>query len=207
MMRQQIPLAITFVTGLAMVIQYFVPHDPFGGIQQEFNQWYLIVAAFAMVLGVGNLIKLHSQRIRRQGSGWGYSIILLISLGSMGLFGIVQGITEGTVYYYLWQNMMIPLGATMFSLLAFFVASASYRAFRARNREAALLLVAATLVMIGRVPVGEFIYSGLPVIADWIMNIPNTAGQRAILIGIALGTVSASLRLILGIERAYLAGD
>ncbi|MCH7760906.1 hypothetical protein IIA15_05820 [candidate division TA06 bacterium] len=93
------------------------------------------------------------------------------------------------------------------TLLAFFVASASYRAFRARTPEATLLLVAATLVMIGRVPIGDFLYSGFPQVADWIMDVPNTAGQRAILIGIALGTVSASLRIILGIERVHLAGE
>ncbi|MDM7916154.1 MAG: hypothetical protein QUU85_12950, partial [Candidatus Eisenbacteria bacterium] len=64
-----------------------------------------------------------------------------------------------------------------------------------------------------RVPVGDrltaFLTEGyrLSDLADWIMNVPNTAGQRAIMIGIALGTVSTSLRLILGIERSHLGGD
>jgi hypothetical protein len=65
----------------------------------------------------------------------------------------------------------------------------------------------------GRVPLGDSLTSWLPTclhmsnLANWIMNIPNTAGQRAIMIGIALGTVSTSLRLILGIERSYLGGE
>ena len=103
----------------------------------------------------------------------------------------------------------------MFALLAFFVASASYRAFRARNFEATLLLLAAFFVMIGRVPIGDAVagFLHLPdaimpsTIATWIMNVINTAGQRAIMIGIALGIVSTSLRVILGIERAHLGGD
>jgi hypothetical protein len=41
----------------------------------------------------------------------------------------------------------------------------------------------------------------------WIMNYPNLAGQRAIMIGIGLGVVAMSLRLILGIERTYLGED
>lgn len=206
-MRRQVPLAITFIAGLAMVVGYFIPHDPFGGVEQNFNQWYQIVAAFAVILGVLNLLKMHSQKVLRQRNGWGYSVILLSGVCAMGISGVIFGIKDGSLFYYLWQNMMIPLEATMFSLLAFFVASASYRAFRARTPEAALLLVAATIVMIGRVPIGDLLYHGLPNWADWIMDIPNTAGQRAIKIGIALGTVSASLRIILGIERAHLAGE
>ena len=121
----------------------------------------------------------------------------------------------GTGFDWLYRLVYTPLSATMFALLAFFVASASYRAFRARNLEATLLLVAAFIIMIGRVPVGDAIGKVLHLpesimpsqIAGWIMGYVNAAGQRAIMIGIALGIVSTSLRVILGIERAHLGGD
>jgi hypothetical protein len=98
----------------------------------------------------------------------------------------------------------------MFSLLAFFVASASYRAFRAHSFEATLLLVTAFIVMLGRVPISQqipVIGKEIASITDWIMTTPNMAGQRAVMIGAALGVVSASLRVMVGIEKSYLGGE
>ena len=105
----------------------------------------------------------------------------------------------------------------MFSLLAFFVASASYRAFRAKTPEATVLLVAAFVILVGRTPVGNALtawipppfdqYLHIPNLSQWIMSVPNLAGQRTIQIGIALGIISSSLRLMLGIERSHLGGD
>jgi hypothetical protein len=205
-MQRQIPLVITFLAGTVMIMQYFIPHWPFSALQQLFNRWYLVIAVFAMILGIGNLVKIHWQRLYRHKSGWWYSAVLLSALGVMGVAGIGWGIERGTFFYYLYWNMYIPMSSTMFALLAFFVASASYRAFRARTTEATLLLGAAILVMLGRVPLGNYLWDKLPLVGEWIMDYPNMAGQRAIMIGIALGVVSTSLRIILGIERTYLAG-
>jgi hypothetical protein len=69
-----------------------------------------------------------------------------------------------------------------------------------------LLLASAIIVMVGRVPLGHYIWDKLPLVGDWILSYPNMAGQRAIMIGIALGIVSTSLRILLGIERTYLSG-
>jgi hypothetical protein len=95
----------------------------------------------------------------------------------------------------------------MFSLLAFFVASASFRAFRAKTPEATLLLLAAFVILLGRTFIGSALGSWLPDLSAWIMTWPNAAGQRAIMIGIALGIISTSLKLILGLERSHLGGE
>jgi hypothetical protein len=98
---------------------------------------------------------------------------------------------------------------TMFAMLAFFIASAAYRAFRARNAEATLLLLTAVLVMLWRVPMGEaflrLFSDSLPhYINMFVMNGFNVAVQRGIIIGAALGAASMSLRIMLGIERTYM---
>ncbi|KAB2906805.1 MAG: hypothetical protein F9K40_06100 [Kofleriaceae bacterium] len=103
--------------------------------------------------------------------------------------------------------MFDPCNSTMFALLAFFVASAAFRAFRARNAEAALLLLAAILVMLGRAPLGRSISDVFPDFAQWLIDIPNNAGRRAIMMGAAIGAIATGLRVIVGIERSHLGSD
>lgn len=212
-MRREIPVIITFLCGLAMIAQFFIPHSPFGGVKDYLQHSYMIIAAFAMLLGIGNLAMLHIEKISQKRPQWGYSIVLLAGLLGMTIPGFTSGIREGTVFDFLFMNAYVPMNSTMFALLAFFVASASYRAFRARTVDAALLLIAGFVVMLGRAPIGDYLTYFMPEgwqmsdYANWIMDIPNTAGQRAIMMGAALGVVATSLRVILGIERSYLGGE
>ncbi|MCB1154506.1 hypothetical protein KDL45_12710, partial [bacterium] len=157
--------------------------------------------------------------------GWGYSVVCLIGFFATLFVGMLKtgnpdGITgnpvaQGSHFNLVYEHFFKPLSATMFALLAFYVASASYRAFRAKNVEATVLLVAAFIILLGRTFVGTVLSFwtdpgtgfGIPQMAEWIMNYPNLAGQRAIMIGIALGIVSTSLKIILGIDRSYLGSD
>jgi hypothetical protein len=116
-----------------------------------------------------------------------------------------QGSATGTSFDWMYQYIFNACGATMFSILAFFIASAAYRTFRAKSREATILLIAAIIIMIG-VPIGSLISEAVPGIVNWIMEVPNTAAQRGILLGICLGSIATSLRIIFGIERGYLGG-
>jgi len=114
---------------------------------------------------------------------------------------------SGRVFVWMYDHVFAPCNATMFALLAFFVASAAFRAFRARNAEALLLLVAAIVILIGRAPMGRSIHPLLPEVSDWILDIPNNAGRRAIMMGAAIGAIATGLRVILGLERSHLGSD
>jgi hypothetical protein len=213
-MRREIPLAITFLIGMFMLVDFFVPHHAVSGAAEEMKQWGTIVIAASILLGVGNLMRVHFHKIRRKRAGWGYSII---TLGVMAVMFAVGGpwgtIEQGSPFNWMFLNMQVPLQSTMFSLLAFFIASAAYRAFRLRSAEASLLLIAAIIVMLGRVPLGQFLTRNwpeaiqLPTMTEVIMAYPNMAAFRGILMGAALGVMAMGLRIILGIERSYLGGE
>jgi len=114
---------------------------------------------------------------------------------------------EGRVFVWIYDHVFDPCNSTLFALLAFFVASAAFRAFRARNAEAALLLGAAILVMLGRAPLGRSISDIFPDFAQWLIDIPSNAGRRAIMMGAAIGAIATGLRVIVGLERSHLGSD
>ncbi|MDP6528779.1 MAG: hypothetical protein QF819_03960 [Gemmatimonadota bacterium] len=210
-MKRWVPWVLTLVAGTVMIAEFFVPHRSFAAFVTEMEQWGLIVVAFTYVLAVANVLRIHGGRISRRDEGWAYSAVLVVSLVGMAGLGIFHD-HKGGPFLWLYDTVFDPLGATMFSLLAFFITSAAYRAFRARSTEAVLLLGAAVIVMLGQVPVGAYIWGpesflgGFPGVKDWIMEVPNLAGKRAILMGAALGAISTGLRVILGLERAHLGG-
>ncbi len=203
-MRLAIPLMITFVAGMIMILQFFVPATQSMG--ESLQEWYMIVASAAIFLGSANLLNVHIHKIRYKAKNWKYSPVTIAGFFAMIITGLAYGIEQGLPFDYMFQTMMVPMGATMFSLLAFFVASAAFRAFRASNWRATLLLASAFVVMLGRVPIGSMIWNKIPLVSEWIMQVPNLAGQRAVMIGAAMGMVATSLRMIFGIERSYLGG-
>ena len=248
-MKRTVPLIIAIVAGFVLLIANFIPYAESWGLTAQ--EWFNILAVGAMILGGGNLVKLHLMKISGRRKGWGYSGVTVICFFATLIIGMLKfGVHPNPLYpnyawsgYYLesgsglwwiYQHMVVPLTSMMFAMLAFYVATAAFRAFRAKNIEATLLLVTAVIVLLGRTYAGVWLFgwldlfpesithfnlftiSWLPIdlyamqfdrLTVWIMDVPNTAGTRAITIGIALGVVATSLRILLGVDRSYLGQD
>lgn len=221
-LRLTLPLLLTAVAGLIPIVAFMASPQTewIQNSKDELEQWMVIIAAFALLLGVVNVVQSNVKKIERRQKGWQYGAYLLAGLIAMGSVGVLSAFRIGpfdgigfaadgsrTPFQYMAEFIFNPLQAAMFALLAFFMASAAFRAFRARNVEATILLVAAGIVMIGRIPLGEMLMGGSPFLGnftEWLMNWPNGAAQRGIMIGAALGAASLSLRVIVGVERSFL---
>lgn len=205
--KNRIPLAMVMILGFLFVAYVFVPHR----IAQDYFDWFLswsrAMSPFAVILGVMSLGRVHWTKIKRKAPKWQYSFVTLGSLIFTAFAGFYWGRETGTPYMWLFENVQMPLTSTTFSLLAFYIASASYKAFRARSAEATVLLIAAVIVMIAQVPLGMAISRRVPELSQWILSVPNMAATRAIMIGVGLGGMSVSVRILLGIERTYLGSD
>jgi hypothetical protein len=191
------------------------------------------VVAFSYGLGVISLLLVHLRAISRKKESWGFSVVVLVSFVVMIVFGLmhkydptkvitpsfhlpalgtIHSISAEDVFWVLFSGGLTQLDSAMFALIAFFIVSASYRAFRIRSVESTMLMVSALLVMLGQVTLGTAITSGLPTtglwanfrmenIAQYILLQINTPALRAVIFGVAVGFLATSLRLWLSLER------
>lgn len=203
-MRRQLPFVLVFIFGIFVVFQYFVPHESSEWIYEFLLDWIYIIGILALPLGIWSLIRVSWDKVRNKKPDWQYAIVTLVGLAAMIIFGSTGARRQSYMFTHFFEYVVIPAQATVFSLLAFFIASAAYRAFRARNVLASLLLFAALVMMLRFMPglgdAGELLSKS----ATWLLNVPNLAAKRAIIIGIGLGMVATALKVILGIERGYM---
>lgn len=208
-MKKTIPLLIVILGGIIWLGWVFIPHRLLQDVfyYEFYVPWIRAMSPFGMLLGVMSLCMMHTSKIKRKAPKWQYSFFFFAGFIITALAGFIGGTQKGGVYMWMFENMQMPMSATMFALLAFYMASAAYKAFRARSTEATVLLVAAIVVMLAQVPLGVKISKYLPDISQWILDVPNLASKRGILLGVGLGSVATTLKILLGIERSYLGGD
>jgi len=202
--RTRLPLIVTFVAGFIIIAQYYFNIPAWKALSADLLRFNVVLAAFALALGIGGIVRLHSGRIRRRAPEAPYSMLCLVTLALFLVVGFAQT-TRGTTYRWLWDYILLPVQATSYATTFFFITSAAYRAFRVKNSYAAVLMASAVIMML-RVGIFASAMPWMPNISAWVWDIPNTAGMRAVTIGGALSLVGNAFRVIIGLERGHLGG-
>lgn len=188
-------------------MEYFVPHVGVKDVGSTLRDWVSILTSVAFILGGLNLLTVNIPKIQRREADWGYKIVMLCAAALTLLCGMIFG-KDSKPFIFLYEHVFLACNSMMFAMLAFFIASAAFRAFRARNVEAFLMLSTAVLVMVAQTPLGDWLAPDFfREFKRWILSYGNSAGRRAIMIGAALGAISTGLRVIVGLERSYLGGE
>lgn len=201
-----IPKTIVLVCGVIVTVSFFLNIPFLKETSDVLQTWTVIIAGFAVGLGVINMVQIHSRHLtRKTESQWPYSIVFLLFFAIQALSGMVdmQSLAN-PIYIWTYTNIFSPLSAAMYAILGFFIVSASYRSMRAKTLESAVVLVVGIIVMLMNAPIGAVIWSGFPSLGTWITEVPAAAGNRGVLIGVALGIILLGLRVILGYETGYL---
>ncbi len=195
-----------------------------------------ILAAFILGLGVYSLVLIHFKRFLGGHKDRFFSLVLILAIASMGIFGYVDWyhreqdkeakllLMENWGFWQfgrdlLFDGLLQVLDGAMFSMIAFFILSAAYRAFRIRSVEATILLAAALIMMFslmgalvvesdgivdamgGTDPASIWNNFRMSTIGNWIRNYLQTPGIRALDFGLGLGALALGLRLWLNLER------
>ena len=203
MISRVLATVVAMAAGLLVLADFVVREDRVAAVAGYLVSTASIVAAFALLLGLANLAAVHVRRVRRQAAGWGYSAVLIAALVATLTVGLLSGGPASAWMQSVFDAVLFPLEATIYSLMAFFFVSAAYRSLRVRNFESALFVFFAIIVLLGQLPVGALIWDQLPAVKDWVLDVPVLAGMRGILLGVALGTLATGMRVLLGVDRPY----
>ncbi len=202
-LKLYMPLFVVLLTALLVLVDFFTT-GLVDGIGHALALWVSIIAGILLLLGLGNIARVHLGRLQKGEGGWPYSMALLVSavvvIGA-GIVGRVAGYQDG-VSNWIFQYIYQPLATTLFSLLAFLLISAALRTLRIRGIESALLVIGALVVLLGQVAFAPF--SALSSISQWFQDYPVLGIIRGILIGTALGAIATSLRYLLGVDNNYM---
>ncbi len=197
---------ILLVVSLVILFDFALKDATLQSLATDLNNWAVVVGAFALGIGAYSLILRHGRMITKKGRMWPYSAMLIVTMIVFVVTGLVTGSITSPQYNWIYSTFVMPVSSTLYGMNAFFIASASYRAFKARSWEAVVLLVAAVFIMLKNAPVGGVISPVLPQIGGVIWDFAGATGMRALLIGIGIGTLALGLRVIIGQEKTPLGG-
>lgn len=195
-LKRTFPVGVAIAVGIFILADFFLDNPYLEVLGTALVDWAAILSVFALILGLLSVLGTHLRKVAGREEGWPYSLVLLFVVLVVLASGLSspQGPQEPLVQF-IFTYIQIPLQASIFSLLVFFMATAAYRSLRVRNLSVLLMVLSALVVLIGPLII--------PSLRDWVLGVPATAGARGIIIGVALGTVATSLRILMGFDRPY----
>lgn len=208
--KREVVYAFTGLVTVLMFVEYFFFVETWS-LAETIRTWSIIVYNISLGLGAIQLLRQHTLNLQRKRTNYGFSALILIAFTIMFLTGMAGYISTGQqtsnqIYNWLFINVYTPLGATLYPITGFYIFSAAYRAFRARNIDAALMLIAGCFVILSNAPVGEAIWPGFATIGEWFRFTGQVPGMRTFSLVGALGMMAYGFRALLGKERGFYAG-
>lgn len=203
-MRSPIVTAIAIAVALLVLLGYFIPVPLIQDVQGLLLGWAVIVAGFAALVGLVNLILVHWRRATTDQNRDLYSVIVIAAFLLTFAVGIWFGPNDPNFQQVI-ASIQVPAEASLMAVLAITLTVAGVRLLQRRKGVLAVVFVLSALIYL-------VLASGLVASAEWGSPVKEVlhlverlpiAGARGILLGIALGSLTAGLRVILGADRPY----
>jgi hypothetical protein len=200
--------AIAILCGLVVLAGYFVHLQFLVNASSTLINWAVILTAFAVLLGIFNLLIVHAGKVTHKQKGAFYSILLIIAMLVTFVIGLLAPYSEqvSSAFDFSFRAVQLPVEASLMATLAVTLTYASFRLLRRRlNMFSVIFIVTGLLILLGTAPL-PFIGS-TPLVSDAlrpaIAQVLAASGARGILIGVALGALTTGLRILLGADRPF----
>ncbi len=195
------------VIALLTIADYFFPAKG-GTLETSVTvsaSWASMITVFSLYLGVVNLFVPHIRRIRRRDRGmWPFSVWMVTIFVVTAVLGLLPPIMKNETFAWIYNHMTLPISNTMSTFLAFYIIGVAARVLRFRNLESTVMMITVVLVMFSTVPIFAVIHPILPQMGSWMLDVPNMAGNRGLVIVLGIGAVALGIRQIAGRERMIL---
>ncbi len=208
-LKSPVSTAVAIGVGIIVLAGYFIPS--FINIRFILLRAGLVLAAVALLVGIINLITVHIKKLVADSENSGYSLILVIALLAtliIGIIDMVQTYLVGKPNFqmtsWIFTNIQLPIETSLLAVTAVSLTYAAASILRKRmDLFSIVFFFVVLLVLLGSFSIPPATLPFLHVIRDWILRVPALGGARGLLLGIALGTITTGIRVLMGTDRPY----
>jgi len=208
-LKNPVSTAVAIGVGIIVLAGYFIPS--FTNIRFILLRTGLVLAAVALLVGIINLITVHIKKLGADSENSGYSLILVIALLATLIIGIVDmvqtylvGNPNFQMTNWIFTNIQLPIESSLLAVTAVSLTYAAASILRKRmDLFSIVFFFVVILVLLGSFSIPPATLPFLQVIREWILRVPALGGARGLLLGIALGTITTGIRILMGTDRPY----
>lgn len=222
--RAPFAAAMAIAFGLVVLLGYFIPTETSTTslrnllvLRSWIIGWAVTLAAFATLVGIFGLVSAHWRKLRARRNPDRYSLFMLAAFIIVFIIGVLQYLSgdarDAADFQLVVNAIQVPVEASLMAILAVTLTLAAIGLFRRRMGLLPVVFLVSILLFL-------LLNSGLLASISFAMPLPGgdeitmadiltmiqylpVAGARGILLGIALGSLMAGLRILFGADRPY----
>ena len=197
MIRRYLPLGLLTTIIVIVTIQYYLSIQVLKDLSSTILNWAVIMATIAVGLGIINILTRYMRNISRRRENWIFNLWTIIVIIMITATGLIYPFGSNSTFNWLLTNLYLPGDSSIYAMVFFDICFAFWRAFKVRNTDAAILLIAAFFVMLYNAPLTQALFPQIAPFGKWLFDNPATAANRGIGLVIAIGTLAYSFRILM----------
>jgi general stress protein CsbA len=186
-----------------MILSYFTPYDVFAQFKGIATNWVVIISAVTVAMGFVYMTnaQIKTYQKNRTPLQLAYTLTTYVFFLAFLIAGLAfKGDVSSPEYLWWFNNVYANVGATIYAVMFFTLASSAYRTFVVSSVEAISLIVGGMVYTLRQVPLFQVYTPWIVPLGEWILLVPNTGGSRGAVIAAAIAALVVGIRTLWGKE-------